>query len=152
MIDPQVKRTVLRSFTYGLYAVGVRAGERANLFAANWLTQVSFEPLLLALSVESDAYSLDLICESGVFAISVLREDQKEVVNRLGRAYRKTPDKVTAYPTEPAPSGCPVLLDAIGWVDCRVTGSLPAGDHVLFLAEATAVGLRENSGFAKGEL
>ena len=43
-MDVGVKRAVMRAFTYGLYAVGVRSGERYNLFTANWLTQVAFEP------------------------------------------------------------------------------------------------------------
>ncbi len=141
-MDVAAKRAVLRSFTYGLYAVGVRAGERANLFTANWLTQVSFDPPMVALAVEQDAYSLELIRESGVFVISVLREDQREVAGTLGRAHAKTPDKIDAYAHEPAPSGCPALVDALGWVDCRVTGSVPAGDHVVFVAEVTDVFVR----------
>jgi len=142
-MDVAVKRAVLRAFTYGLYAVGVRAGERYNLFTANWLTQVSFEPPLVALAVEHDAYSLDLLRESGAFAVSVLRADQRDVAMTLGRAHRKTPEKADAFPHEPAPSGAPILLDCIGWADCRVTGAMPAGDHVLFLAEVTAVGQRQ---------
>src|SRR5438067_10155361 len=141
-MDVDARRAVLRAFSYGLYAVGVRAGERFNLFTANWLTQVSFEPPLVALAVEQDAYSLELIRESGRFAVSLLRADQREVAMTLGRAHRKTPAKATAFAHEPAPSGCPILLDSPAWFDCRVTGSLPAGDHILFTAEVTDVGLR----------
>lgn len=140
MLDSTIKRTVMRSFTYGMYVVGVRAGDTSNVFTANWITQVAFEPPTVAISVEHDAFSLDLIRASGVFAISVLRADQKEVAMTLGRAYRKTPEKVDAYPLESAPSGCPTLPSAIGYVDCQVTGEMPAGDHVVFLAEVTSVG------------
>ncbi len=150
-MDPAVKRAVLRAFSYGLYAVGVCAGGRINLFTANWLTQVAFEPPLLALSVESDAYSLELIREGGVFAVSVLRADQREVAATLRHAYRRQPDKVHAFPHRPAPSGCPVLDDCLGWVDCRVVGSLPAGDHALFLAEVTDAGLPEGAADAAAE-
>lgn len=141
-MDAATKRAVLRMFTYGLYAVGVRAGEKVNLFTANWLTQVSFEPPMVALSVEADAYSLQVIREGGVFAISVLSAEQREVAATLRRPFRHNPEKVGAFAHEPAPSGCPVLLDCLGWVDCRVAGSLPAGDHVVFVAEVTDVGLR----------
>ena len=34
----------------------------------------------------------------------------------------------------------PVLDAALAWVECRVQGSLPAGDHVLFVAEVVEVG------------
>ena len=60
-LDPGGKRTVLRLFTYGLYVIGVSDGSDANVFTANWLTQVSFEPPLLALSVENGCRSHGII-------------------------------------------------------------------------------------------
>ena len=59
-VDEAAKKVVFRLFTYGLYAVTCRDGDRRNTFTANWLTQVSFAPPLLALSVERDAASLEL--------------------------------------------------------------------------------------------
>ncbi|HLX41766.1 MAG TPA: flavin reductase, partial [Ktedonobacteraceae bacterium] len=47
-MDPKIKRQVLRTFTYGLYAVSCANEGEVNAFTANWLTQVSFEPPLIA--------------------------------------------------------------------------------------------------------
>ena len=47
------RRACLRLLSYGLYAVTVRRGSEHGGFTANWLTQVSFDPPLLALSVEN---------------------------------------------------------------------------------------------------
>jgi flavin reductase (DIM6/NTAB) family NADH-FMN oxidoreductase RutF len=33
-----------------------------------------------------------------------------------------------------------VLEAALGWVECRVQGTIPAGDHVLMVAEVVGVG------------
>ena len=60
-LDANARRTVLRLFTYGLYVVGVSDGDDANVFTANWLTQVSFDPPLLALSVENGCRSHGII-------------------------------------------------------------------------------------------
>jgi flavin reductase (DIM6/NTAB) family NADH-FMN oxidoreductase RutF len=38
-------------------------------------------------------------------------------------------------------SGAPVLNDALGWVECRVISSLPAGDHTIVLGEVVAAGV-----------
>src|SRR5260370_8585170 len=51
-LDQALKKQVLRTFTYGLYAVSCANEGEVNIFTANWLTQVSFDPPLLALSIE----------------------------------------------------------------------------------------------------
>ena len=145
-LDPAVRRTVLRAFSYGLYAIGSRAGDHANMFTANWLTQTSFEPPLVVLSIERDAYSLDLMRQSGHFAISVLRDDQKDIAMQLGKPHKRAPEKLAGLAHESAPSGAPVLLDCLGWADCRITGEHDAGDHLLITAEVVAVEAREGGG------
>ncbi len=52
-LDQVLKKQVLRTFTYGLYAVSCANEDEVNMFTANWLTQVSFDPPLLAVSVEN---------------------------------------------------------------------------------------------------
>ncbi len=60
-MDPALKKQALRLFTYGLYAVTSAQGDDINAFTANWLTQVSFEPPLLAVSIENNSKSLPMI-------------------------------------------------------------------------------------------
>ncbi|MCC6315283.1 MAG: flavin reductase [Thermomicrobiales bacterium] len=136
-LDRDAKKTVLRDITYGLYAVtAAHAGER-GVFTANWLTQVSFEPPLVALSVENASSSLPLIAASRLFAICPFADDQRELAAALGRPKARVGDKFTALDlrTHESASGVPVLTDTLGYVVCRVTGELPAGDSILFLAE-----------------
>jgi flavin reductase (DIM6/NTAB) family NADH-FMN oxidoreductase RutF len=40
--------------------------------------------------------------------------------------------------TKTAVTGCPILVDAIGWVDCRVKDILPGGDHEIYVGEIVA--------------
>jgi flavin reductase (DIM6/NTAB) family NADH-FMN oxidoreductase RutF len=141
-LDPAAKKTVLRLFTYGLYAVGVAHEDDRNMFTANWLTQVSFEPPLLALSVENDSHSIGLLRQSGVFAVSVLGEDQREEAGILGKRWKLRPDKIESVAYRLGSAGCPILRDALGAVECRVIGSMPAGDSTIFLAEVVNVELQ----------
>ena len=67
---------LFRRVTTGVYVIGVAEGERRNAFTAAWLTQVSFDPLLLALSVNPEHASYPLLLGGGGFAVSVLRRDQ----------------------------------------------------------------------------
>jgi flavin reductase (DIM6/NTAB) family NADH-FMN oxidoreductase RutF len=115
------------------------AGDIANAFLANWLTQVSFDPPLVALSVERDAWSWPLIESTGAFTINVLATGQRELAGQLGRSRHKVGDKLANIPIpwRPAPlTGCPVLhVHALAFVECRVQSIHPAGDSWLVIAD-----------------
>ncbi len=141
-MDPAIKKTVLRLFTYGLYAVTSTHGEEVSAMTANWISQVSFDPPLLALAVQHDSHSRQVIEAGGVFAVNVFESGQRDQAGMLGRKYAKHPEKLGELGSKPGPAtGSPVLDLALGWVECRVTGSLPAGDHVLFVGEVIEAGL-----------
>ena len=140
-MDPAVKKAVLRLFTYGLYAVGARHGDEVSGMTANWVVQSSFEPPMLALAVEADSHTCQVIQASGAFAVSVYESGQREMAGKLGRTYAKHPEKLDGLTWKPGPAtGSPVLGEALGWVECRVQGSLPAGDHIVFVGEVVEAG------------
>ena len=72
-MDVNTKRKVLRTFTYGLYAVSCADDGEVNAFTANWLSQASFDPPLIMVSVENETKSLPMILRSGIFTVNVLR-------------------------------------------------------------------------------
>jgi flavin reductase (DIM6/NTAB) family NADH-FMN oxidoreductase RutF len=122
-------------FTYGMYIVTTSDGEDTGAFTADWLTQASFEPRLIALSVEGDAHSLGVIKRSGVFAVNVLETGQRELAGQFGRATAKVGDKLAGYSYKKGSTGSPLLDEALGAVECRVIHEHPVGDHVLFVGE-----------------
>ncbi len=141
-MDEAVKKQVLRLFTYGLYAVSVADGGEVNAFTANWLSQASFDPPMLMVSVENDSKSLSMIQRSQHFVVNVYESGQRDLAGALGKTAFKVPDKLKGLAYDLSETGCPLLHDALGWVECRVTGSVPAGDSTVFVAEVINVGLR----------
>jgi flavin reductase (DIM6/NTAB) family NADH-FMN oxidoreductase RutF len=136
-LDQAAKKKVLRDFTYGLYAVtAAHEGER-GVFTANWLSQASFEPPLVMLSVENDSSTLPLIRASGRFAICPLREGQRELAGALGRPKKRAGDKYETLDLAVVEtvSGVPALAESLGYVVCDVQSEAPAGDSVVFVAE-----------------
>ncbi|HLL79261.1 MAG TPA: flavin reductase family protein [Ktedonobacteraceae bacterium] len=134
-MDPAIKKKVLRTFTYGLYAISCADGGEVNIFTANWLTQVSFEPPLLALSVENDSKSLPMILRSRIFTVNVLRSGQRDLAGKLGKSAIYHPDKLAGIAFELGANGCPILNEALAWVACEVKHTIEAGDSTLLLAE-----------------
>lgn len=140
-MDTALKKAILRSFTYGLYAVTARHGGEISIMTANWLMQCSFEPPLIALAVEVDSHSRQVIEAGGAFAINLYESGQRDLAGNLGRTYAKHPEKVNDTAWTPSPhTGSPLLTNTLGWVECKIISNTPAGDHVLFVAEVLDVG------------
>ncbi|MFL5625785.1 MAG: flavin reductase family protein [Ktedonobacteraceae bacterium] len=140
-MDLNTKKQVLRTFTYGLYAVSCADEGDVNIFTANWLTQVSFDPPLLAVSIENASKSLPMILRSRIFTINVLRTGARELAGKLGKSAIQHPDKLTGIDFELGANGCPILRDALAWVACKVRHTIEAGDSTLIVAEVVDVGM-----------
>ncbi|HET8846189.1 MAG TPA: flavin reductase family protein [Ktedonobacteraceae bacterium] len=147
-MDSQLKKQVLRTFTYGLYAISCANEGEINAFTANWLSQVSFEPPMVAVSVENNTKSLPMIQRSRKFIINVFRSDGQDekrpnrlLTANLGKSALKYPEKLANIPYTPGYSGAPILTDALAWVACDVKNTVETGDSTLVIAEVVDVGM-----------
>ncbi len=125
---------LFRRLTAGIYVVGVADGEERNAFTAAWLMQVSFDPLLLALSVNPGHASYPLLVGGGGFAVSVLSRDQLGLARRFGTRSARETDKLAGIAWRPGRGGAPILSEAIAYLECRLTQRIPAGDHEIVIA------------------
>ena len=117
--------------TLGVYVVGVADGGRRDAFTAAWVMQVSFDPLLLALSVNPQNASYPLLRAGGGFAVSVLKQGQLELARRFGTRSGRDEDKLAGVSWRPGRGGAPIFEEALAYLDCELTESLPVGDHEL---------------------
>lgn len=131
----ETKKQVLDWFPYGLYAIGVRREEERNAFTANWVSQVSFEPPMVAVAVENDGKSIGMMRESGVFSVNVYNADQRREAGRLARPAARAPEKLGEMHYEDGETGVPLLTDALGGVECKITNEVEAGDHTVIIGE-----------------
>lgn len=142
IMDEQTKKTALRMFTYGLYAVTCAHENEVSAMTANFLTQSSFDPPMIAVAVEADSKSQRLIKSAGTFAICVFDESQRELAGQLGRKSSKRADKFDDIAWQPGvATNAPILDDALGWVECEVRGQIASGDHIVYVAEVVEAGL-----------
>jgi flavin reductase (DIM6/NTAB) family NADH-FMN oxidoreductase RutF len=127
---------LFRRLSTGVYVVGVAHEGRVNAFTAAWITQVSFDPLLVALSINPENFSYLLLKRSNAFVINVLTGDQLDLARHFGTQSGKDMDKLAGHRWHPATLGAPVLEQAAAYLECRVSGWSGAGDHELVLGEA----------------
>ena len=122
---------LFRRLSVGVYVIGVADGERRGAFTAAWVTQVSFDPLLLVLSVNPENASYEILRAGGVFTVNVLEHGQLELARLFGTTSSREHDKLAGVPWQAGGNGAPVLDDALAYFECMVENSHPAGDHEL---------------------
>lgn len=126
-------QALFRQLSAGVYVVGAARNERRDAFTAAWVMQISFDPLLLALSIHPQHASYALVMDSRAFTVNVLKQDQLDVARRFGTRSGRESDKLADVRWHPGRSGAPILDDALAYFDCEVTEHLTAGDHELLL-------------------
>ncbi len=144
-MDDAAKKSVLRHFPYGLYVVTVAHDGEDHGMTANWLTQAAFDPPMVVVAIENTSRTIGMVRDSHHFAVNLLLKGQRDLAGKLGRSSDQAPQKLKGIKTKPAPvSGVPVLVDCLGWIECRVVTTLPAGDHTLVLGEIVAAGVEHD--------
>ncbi|MFB2834297.1 flavin reductase family protein [Floridanema evergladense] len=147
MLDEQAKKTVLRMIPHGIYVCGVKEGEDVNGFTASWVMQASFVPPLVVNCVKQDSKSHAMIEASGVFTLSVLETGQTDLAQKFFKPQRRVGNKfedVEFYLGQE--TGCPIISDALGYVECKVVGAVTQGDHTVYVGEVIGAGVhREGS-------
>jgi flavin reductase (DIM6/NTAB) family NADH-FMN oxidoreductase RutF len=124
---------LFRRLTSGVYVVtAVHEGTRGG-FAAAWVTQVSFDPLLLAISINPANATWPLIEQSRCFVINVLESSRQDTARHFGLTSGRDTDKFSGVRTIASDAGV-VLADAVAWLGCRIEQQVPAGDHQLIVA------------------
>jgi flavin reductase (DIM6/NTAB) family NADH-FMN oxidoreductase RutF len=126
---------LLKLVSHGVYVIGVRDGERLNAFTAAWVMQVSFDPLLLAISINPEHYSYQLLKAGGICTVNVLGRDQYAIAEHFGRSVA---DKMAGFDWLAAMTGAPVLSCSLAYFDCRVSHYADAGDHRIAVCEVLA--------------
>ena len=129
---------ILRSVSTGVYVLTAQHQGRANGSTVAWVSQVSFDPMLMMVSLANIRYSFDLVKKSGYFGLNVLGADQVETARHFGYKTAHETDKMEGLSYGTSEKGLPILDGVKAYIECRVVESFPAGDHTLFVGEVVA--------------
>ena len=130
--------------THGVYVISVANGKEQNAFTAAWVMQVSFNPPLLAFSINPEHYSYQLLKAGGVCVINVLGQDHLAIAAHFGQAGVK--EKMSKFRWQTGSTAAPALCDALAYFDCKLSHFTEAGDHKIAICEVLAAG-ELNSGW-----
>ncbi len=129
-MNADAKKTVLRMIPYGIYVLTADDG-KGNIAAAtvNWVTQSAFAPPLVVVGVKTDSGAYKTVTDVKVFALNMLGKEQKGVAFTFFKPTQVSDGKLSGQAYRNGTTGAPILVDALGAVECRVTAIVEQGDH-----------------------
>ncbi len=123
----------LQQISYGLYVVGSKNGDEVNGMTANWLTQVSFDPRMVAVAVEAQSHTMANIRATRVFSINIVAEADTGLIEKFVEPQERAGNKLGDVEFRVEQTGCPILQKALWWVECEVAQTVMTGDHELVI-------------------
>ncbi|MFN0156696.1 MAG: flavin reductase family protein [Bacteroidota bacterium] len=135
-MEKKALEKALHAFPYGLYVVGSRNGKSVSTIVANWATQVSFNPPLVAIAIENDSQMKDHIDQSGVFSLNILPAGGTETAKAFVRSTKPIGNMINGRSFHLSQLGTPFLGDASASIECKVINTMPTGDHTTYIGEA----------------
>jgi flavin reductase (DIM6/NTAB) family NADH-FMN oxidoreductase RutF len=123
-----------------MYVVSSFRQVKLNGQIADVVFQVAAEPPLVAVSLNCQNLTNELVRESRRFSVSILeKETPLKFIGTFGFKCGRDVDKFSGVSHRVLASGTPVILDhSLGWLDLEVVQSVELGTHTLFIGRVTA--------------
>jgi flavin reductase (DIM6/NTAB) family NADH-FMN oxidoreductase RutF len=139
-VDATSFRRALSQFGSGVTVVTTRDGAgRPQGLTVSAFCSVSLSPPLVLVCIDHRSETNAGMRESGLFAVSVLAEDQEDVSRRFAAAGRT---KHEGFRFLNGRLGLPLVPGALAHVECRVRSFHDEGDHAVWVGEVRSLAAR----------
>ncbi|WP_240376812.1 flavin reductase family protein [Bacillus piscicola] len=142
-MDDRMFRTAMGKFATGVTVITTEVDGEVHGMTANAFMSVSLDPKLVLISIAEKAKMLELIKQSGKYAVNILSEHQQEM-SMLFAGQIKEERNVEFETFE----GLPIIKDSLVNLSCKVYDSHVAGDHTLFVGEVLNLKLQDSNPLA----
>jgi flavin reductase (DIM6/NTAB) family NADH-FMN oxidoreductase RutF len=139
----RLRRRVLWAMPSGLFVLGSTDGDvRRNGMTMNWVTQLSFDPKWVGVSIEREAFTHELVEAGGVFSVCVIDREDRAIVRKFTKPVEVDLEAHTLNGFEyvERATGAPILAQSVAFLDCEVRDRLDIGNHTLFAGEVVDCG------------
>jgi len=143
-LDDATVNKVTWKIPNALALVGSRHDGERNAMTTSWITQVSMEPVLIAIGVDKSAVTHRLINNGGSFSVNLWDSEDTRPFVKFSKPATFENGELNGRPVTEAVTGAPVFEEAIAWMDCAVRQTIDCGTHSLFLGEIVDAGIRND--------
>jgi flavin reductase (DIM6/NTAB) family NADH-FMN oxidoreductase RutF len=136
-VDAASFRRALGQFASGVTVVTTLDGdERPVGLTVSAFCSVSLHPPLVLVCIDHRSEANDAVRRSGLFAVSVLSEDQEAVSRRFAAPGRA---KLEGFAFATGRRGLPLVPGALAHLECRVRSFHDEGDHAVWVGEVLSL-------------
>lgn len=119
----------------GVYIGTLEHESEKHGMLATWIIQAAFEPPMLTMSVQGQRDLLKHLGKGARFSINALSKKNMDIFKAFAKPYKEGEDRFEGLKLLDEASYGPVFSESLSYLDCLVQEQLPAGDHVVILAE-----------------
>lgn len=130
---------VMFKIGYGLYVLSANENGKNNGCIINTLQQVTTTPNRVAVTVNKNNFTHDMIMNTEKFNISILSEKADfEIFKHFGFQSGRDVDKFDGYPAKTSSNGLLYITNgANSFLSGKVISSTDFGTHTMFIADVT---------------
>jgi len=131
-------KNILRNLSYGMYVICSKDDSYVGCIA-NTVVQITSNPITIAISINHDNYTNEIIKKSNKFSISILSEKSNpEIIGTFGYQSSKDVDKFENFEVKEIEE-MPILSDTCGNIVCKVINTTETTTHTIFIGEVIAM-------------
>ena len=144
MINTDIFKQAMSQFAAGVTVITTVYQGKPIGITATAFTSLSVEPPLILVNLNKKLFTHQVVSESGIFAVNMLKSTQKELGMRFAGMMPDIEDRFVGVATETAVTSSPLLTDALAWVDCKTWATYDGGDHTIFVGEVVAASVADD--------
>ncbi len=111
-----------------LCVMSARRGDITSAMLASWVSQATFNPPGVTVAVAKDRALESLTHTGDKFVLNILAEG-KQLRKHFMKNFAPGEDRFAGLETKEAQNGCPILSDALAYLECAVENRMDCGDH-----------------------
>lgn len=129
-------KNILRNLSYGMYVIGAKDTKNVGC-VVNTVVQITSDPITIAVSINHDNYTNEIITKTNKFSVSILDEKvNPEIIGTFGYKSSRDIDKYNNLDYEEV-ENLPILKNTCGNIICNVIEKIETSTHTIFVGEVT---------------
>ncbi|MHB8601549.1 MAG: flavin reductase family protein [Nitrosotalea sp.] len=139
MLTRKVPSKAERYFSTGVSMITSRGPQGHNIMAAEWVMQISYSPVLIAVFIHDWSYTIKNITKTKEFGVNVASQEQTTEVSVAGGYSGSEIDKMTIKNvfkiTKPHKIKTPMIANCTINAECKLVRKEKLGDHVMLVGK-----------------
>jgi flavorubredoxin/flavin reductase (DIM6/NTAB) family NADH-FMN oxidoreductase RutF len=127
--------------------VTTQQGELKSAMLASWVSQATFTPPGITVAVAKERAIESLLYQNTNFVLNILPEGKHiKMMKHFLKPFAPGEDRFLGVDSDTADNGCPILNEALAYLECKVVSRMECGDHWLIYAIASSGQLLQSDG------